>query len=303
MVFPILRNLNIFFQGARVESSNFMPQIFWNSGCQLVSLNFQTPDLSMQLNQGRFEYNGNCGYLLKPDFMRRDDRIFDPFAETPVDGVIAAQCSVQVISGQFLSDKKVGTYVEVDMYGLPTDTIRKEFRTKIVPANGLNPVYNDETFCFRKIVLPELAVLRFGVYDENNKLLGQRILPFEHLQSGYRHISLRTEGNFPMTLPMLFCKVELKVYIPDGLGEFMDALSDPRAFLVKQEEKRAAQLTKFDIEDDDFDTSNIVKSKSNGQSSGSKKKNMMHNQTPQIPGLPKTKTEEKGNVLLIFRKH
>ena len=83
--------------------------------------------------------------------MRRDDRIFDPFAETPVDGVIAAQCSVQVISGQFLSDKKVGTYVEVDMYGLPTDTIRKEFRTKTVPANGLNPVYNEEIFCFRKV--------------------------------------------------------------------------------------------------------------------------------------------------------
>lgn len=105
----------------------------------------------MQLNQGRFEYNNNCGYLLKPDFMRRDDRIFDPFAETPVDGVIAAQCSVQVISGQFLSDKKVGTYVEVDMYGLPTDTIRKEFRTKTVPQNGLNPVYNEEIFCFRKV--------------------------------------------------------------------------------------------------------------------------------------------------------
>ena len=25
--------------------------------------------------------------------------------------------------------QRVGTYVEVDMYGLPTDTIRKEFRT------------------------------------------------------------------------------------------------------------------------------------------------------------------------------
>ena len=71
-------------------------QIFWNSGCQLVSLNFQTPDLPMQLNQGKFEYNGNCGYLLKPDFMRRHDKQFDPFSVTPVDGVIAAQCSVQV---------------------------------------------------------------------------------------------------------------------------------------------------------------------------------------------------------------
>ena len=38
---------------------------------------------------------------------------------------------LQVISGQFLSDKKVGTYVEVDMFGLPTDTIRKEKKTKV----------------------------------------------------------------------------------------------------------------------------------------------------------------------------
>lgn len=56
-----------------------------------------------------------------------------------------------MISGQFLSDKKVGTYVEVDMYGLATDTIRKEMRTKVVPANGLNPVYNEEKFVFRKV--------------------------------------------------------------------------------------------------------------------------------------------------------
>lgn len=68
------------------------------------------------------------------------------------------------------------------MYGLPTDTIRKEFRTRMVPGNGLNPVYNEEPFVFRKVVLPDLAVLRFGVYDENGKLLGQRILPLDGLQ-------------------------------------------------------------------------------------------------------------------------
>ena len=90
-------------------------------------------------------------YLLKPDFMRRPDRTFDPFSESPVDGVIAAHCSIRVISGQFLSDRKVGTYVEVEMYGLPTDTIRKEHKTKVVPANGLNPVYNEDPFVFRKV--------------------------------------------------------------------------------------------------------------------------------------------------------
>lgn len=67
---------------------------------------------------------------------------------------------LQVISGQFLSDKKVGTYVEVDMYGLPTDTIRKEFRTRTVPNNGLNPVYNEEPFVFRKVWL-KIRIIRF----------------------------------------------------------------------------------------------------------------------------------------------
>lgn len=213
----------------------------------MVSLNFQTSDLPMQLNQGKFEYNGNCGYLLKPDFMRRADRTFDPFAECPVDGVIAAQCAVQVIAGQFLSDKKVGTYVEVDMYGLPTDTVRKEFRTRMVPSNGLNPVYNEEPFLFRKVVLPDLAVLRFGVYDENGKLLGQRILPLDGLQAGYRHISLRTEANFPMSLPMLFCNIELKIYVPDGFEDFMAALSDPRGFMGAQQ-KQNEQMSSMGIE-------------------------------------------------------
>jgi hypothetical protein len=35
-------------------------------------------------------------YLLKPDFLRRSDKYFDPFSESPVDGVIAAYCSIRV---------------------------------------------------------------------------------------------------------------------------------------------------------------------------------------------------------------
>ena len=58
--------------------------------------------------EGKFEYNGGCGYLLKPEFMCREDRQFDPFSETGIDGVVAATCEVRVISGQFLSDKVRG---------------------------------------------------------------------------------------------------------------------------------------------------------------------------------------------------
>lgn len=260
----------IYPKGGRVDSSNYMPQIFWNAGCQMVSLNYQTPDLAMQLNQGKFEYNGSCGFLLKPDFMRRPDRTFDPFSETPVDGVIAATCSVQVISGQFLSDKKTGTYVEVDMYGLPTDTIRKEFKTRMVMNNGLNPVYNEEPFVFRKVILPDLAVLRIAVYDDNNKLIGQRILPLDGLQAGYRHISLRNEGNKPLSLPTIFCNIVLKTYVPDGFGDIVDALSDPKKFLSITE-KRADQMRAMGIETSDIaDVSDNTKNDKKGKANNAK---------------------------------
>ena len=57
----------------------------------------------------------------------------------------------QVVSGQLLTDRRCGTYVEVDMYGLPADTVRKKFRTKTIPTNAINPVYDEEPFVFKKV--------------------------------------------------------------------------------------------------------------------------------------------------------
>ncbi|KAH9495022.1 1-phosphatidylinositol 4,5-bisphosphate phosphodiesterase beta-4 [Bulinus truncatus] len=288
----------IYPRGGRVDSSNFLPQIFWNAGCQMVALNFQTADINMQLNQGKFEYNSNCGYLLKPDFMRRPDRTFDPFSESPVDGVIAAHCSVQVISGQFLSDKKVGTYVEVDMYGLPTDTIRREFRTRVVPNNGLNPIYNEEPFVFRKVVLPELAVLRIAVFEDTGKLIGQRILPLDGLQAGYRHISLRTEGNFPLSLPTVFCRIILKTYVPVEFGDFVDALSAPIQ-AMSQAEKREKAMKDMGIDERDISDVPVVrhaKINKNGQMSNSP--NRMSQ--PQLNSVTGKKDDRRVPEEMIF---
>ena len=58
---------------------------------------------------------------------------------------------LQVISGQFVSDKKSGSYVEVDMFGLPSDTVRRKFRTKVVQNNAINPVYDEDPFVFRRV--------------------------------------------------------------------------------------------------------------------------------------------------------
>lgn len=227
--------------GTRFDSSNFMPQVFWNAGCQLVALNYQTLDLAMQLNLGIFEYNQRCGYQLKPEFMRRKDRRLDPFAESTVDGIIAGTVHIHVISAQFLTDKRVGTYVEVDMYGLPADTVRKKFRTKIVPNNCINPIYDEEPFVFKKVVLPELASIRIAAYEDSGRLIGHRVLPVVGLCPGYRHVALRNECGQPLPLASLFLHVIVKDYVPDGLSELAEALANPIKY-QSEVEKRENQL-------------------------------------------------------------
>lgn len=238
----------IYPKGTRVDSSNYNPQLFWNAGCQLVALNFQTIDLSMQLNLGMYEYNGKCGYRLKPEFMRRPDKNFDPFTESTVDGIVANTLSVKIISGQFLSDKKVGTYVEIDMFGLPVDTKRKAFKTKTSQGNAINPVWEEEAIVFKKVVLPTLASLRIAVFEEGGKFIGHRIIPVSAIRPGYRYVSLRNEKNQSLTLPALFVYVEVKDYVPDTFADVIEALSNPIRY-VNLMEQRANQLAALTLEE------------------------------------------------------
>ncbi|KAM8946595.1 1-phosphatidylinositol 4,5-bisphosphate phosphodiesterase beta-1 isoform 2-T2 [Pelodytes ibericus] len=240
----------IYPKGTRVDSSNYMPQVFWNAGCQMVALNFQTIDFSMQLNMGMYEYNGKCGYRLKPEFMRRPDKHFDPFTETTVDGIVANTLSVKIISGQFLSDKKVGTYVEVDMFGLPVDTKRKAFKTKTSQGNAVNPVWEDEPVVFKKVVLPSLACLRIAAYEEGGKFIGHRILPVSAIRPGYHYICLRNEKNMPLTLPAIFVYIEVKDYVPDTFADVIEALSNPIRY-VNLMEQRSRQLAALTLEDEE----------------------------------------------------
>uniref|UniRef100_A0A4W5MG55 Phosphoinositide phospholipase C n=1 Tax=Hucho hucho TaxID=62062 RepID=A0A4W5MG55_9TELE len=233
----------IYPKGTRVDSSNYMPQLFWNVGCQMVALNFQTLDLPMQLNMGVFEYNGHSGYLLKPEFMRRTDKHFDPFTENIVDGIVANTVKIRVISGQFLTDKKVGVYVEVDMFGLPADTKRK-YRTRTSNGNSLDPVWDDETFVFNKVVLPTLASLRIAVFEENGKFLGHRICPVSTIRPGYHYISLKNEMNQPLMLPSLLVYTEAQDYVPNEHQEYAEALTNPMKHysLLVQRDRQLASL-------------------------------------------------------------
>ncbi|KAM6961312.1 1-phosphatidylinositol 4,5-bisphosphate phosphodiesterase beta-2 [Aplochiton taeniatus] len=216
----------IYPKGTRMDSSNYSPQPFWNAGCQFVALNYQTMDFPMQLNMALFEFNGRTGYLLKHDLLRRNDKKFDPYCDR-IDTIVANTLTIKIYSGQFLSEKSVKTGVEVEVIGLPGDP-KKKYRTKwSTTPNAINPVWNEEPFVFEKILLPDMAVLRLVVHEENGKFLGHRIVPVEALQSGFQHICLRSESNMPLTMPALFVHIEVKDYIPAAFADFTDALFNP----------------------------------------------------------------------------
>jgi len=59
----------IYPKGSRVDSSNLDPHRMWAGGCQMVALNFQEAGGSMMHNRAKFQQNGGCGYVLKPELL------------------------------------------------------------------------------------------------------------------------------------------------------------------------------------------------------------------------------------------
>ncbi|XP_053872465.1 1-phosphatidylinositol 4,5-bisphosphate phosphodiesterase zeta-1 [Malaclemys terrapin pileata] len=184
----------IYPKGTRATSSNYNPQEFWNVGCQMVALNFQTPGLQMELQNGKFMDNGCCGYLLKPEFMRDFTTQFNPYNVTGNHNPVTL--SIRLISGYQLPPSnlsrtnKADPLVQIEIHGVPEDQVKQQ--TCVIKSNALCPRWN-ETFTFT-VQVPELALVRFSVEDQislaANEFLGQYTLPLLCMNKGYRHVPL-----------------------------------------------------------------------------------------------------------------
>ncbi|MCI4390536.1 hypothetical protein PGIGA_G00123720 [Pangasianodon gigas] len=194
----------------RTNSSNFNPVPMWNSGCQIVALNFQTPCAEMDLNQGLFSQNGQSGYILKPTYLRDKESEFDPITLIRGPWLKHIEFHVMVISAQQLpkvSEKSlsiVDPLVRVEIHGVPADTSKRE--TQHIQNNGFNPMWN-ENFQF-DLYVPELALVRFVVEDydsvSSNDFIGQCTVPFTSLQTGYRHVPLYNQNGDLLSSAQLF---------------------------------------------------------------------------------------------------
>eukprot|EP00742_Colponemidia_sp_Colp-10_P007340 GILJ01007899.1.p1 GENE.GILJ01007899.1~~GILJ01007899.1.p1 ORF type:complete len:946 (+),score=206.27 GILJ01007899.1:50-2887(+) len=190
--------------GLRVDSSNYDPCPSWALGAQLVALNYQTSDLGMMFNEGKFLENGGPkgGYVLKPAVTRVDMYSFDPF-----NGPLLStkkQLKIQVISAQQLpkpnnasKGEVIDPYVVLSISGVPEDG--KTYTTKTINNNGFNPIWN-ETFTF-VLSMSELDMLSIQVYDKDimskDDYIGHYALPVSCIREGYRRIPLLSANMKP----------------------------------------------------------------------------------------------------------
>ncbi|PNI98278.1 PLCZ1 isoform 12 [Pan troglodytes] len=182
----------IYPKATRADSSNFNPQEFWNIGCQMVALNFQTPGLPMDLQNGKFLDNGGSGYILKPHFLRESKSYFNP---SNIKEGMPITLTIRLISGIQLplthsSSNKGDSLVIIEVFGVPNDQMKQQ--TRVIKKNAFSPRWN-ETFTFI-IHVPELALIRFVVESQGliagNEFLGQYTLPLLCMNKGYRRIPL-----------------------------------------------------------------------------------------------------------------
>eukprot|EP00288_Rhodomonas_lens_P005909 CAMPEP_0177718304 /NCGR_PEP_ID=MMETSP0484_2-20121128/15506_1 /TAXON_ID=354590 /ORGANISM="Rhodomonas lens, Strain RHODO" /LENGTH=811 /DNA_ID=CAMNT_0019230461 /DNA_START=59 /DNA_END=2494 /DNA_ORIENTATION=+ len=194
--------------GHRVNSSNMEPVTSWSAGCQLVALNFQTGDLGMSLNYGRFLENANFGYVLKPPALRHTGLPGSPMT------LKVTVLSCQRLPNHHAQRDILDPYVRVEVHGLGSDS--KVLYTKTVMDNGFNPVYSKghgETFEFL-IQDREAAMLRICAMDFEgsglHEMIGQYAVPLNSVRPGFRHVPLLDEFNGEIKLAGILCRIQME---------------------------------------------------------------------------------------------
>ena len=211
---------------ARQDSSNLKILPPWNAGCQIVALNYQTEDKQNFINAAKFADNGQCGYILKPYFLRFPTAIqYSPLSPSGLSDVPLI-VKIKIISGLSLpkpggavEGEIVDPYVKVRIRGHPDDEVDPESGDKInkgktqsIKNNGFNPVWNEE-FQFT-VKVPALAFLDIKVKDfsqsGSDHDLGMFCCPLLTVLPGYRRAPLKSyERNRDLHPASLLLHIEI----------------------------------------------------------------------------------------------
>ena len=188
--------------GSRIDSSNYLPILPWALGCQMVSLNFQTPDTGLLLNDGRFRENGGCGYVLKPDELLQ---LQAPARKKPPKPL---KLTIRVLSGHCLPKPRkkdnsscIDPYVRVAVFdvknGVKEDAVT--YQTGVVYNNGFNPIWNEGRMKFT-VENWVSGMLQLTIFDKasppsSDEFVATAAIPISCLREGLRSVKLTDATN------------------------------------------------------------------------------------------------------------
>lgn len=244
--YHLFRNLTdkafvrVYPKGSRVDSSNLDPLPYWLGGAQMVALNFQKGDVSVQMNHGFFQQNGGTGYVRKP-VIDLGNATFKSlgngtnqveYVNTGAPKIVALTVSVSVFSGHmFPSIPQLSPLVYVDLHTPDTDGSTKErFTTETVVGNGTEAVWHELKFnpslpfkpkhlhSFSTPVNPALQGLTFLSFTVKHnppgvgidQFVGSAYIPLDCVAQGYRMVKLFDEKGVSLGDSHLFCYVDIK---------------------------------------------------------------------------------------------
>nr|XP_046908835.1 1-phosphatidylinositol 4,5-bisphosphate phosphodiesterase zeta-1-like isoform X2 [Dermatophagoides farinae] len=197
--------VRVYPSGWRQNSSNYWPLDHWNSGAQLVALNYQRSTLPMFLNNALFALNGQCGYVLKPTHLRYDSNDDD---ESLMKQQPLIKLRVKVLCGQFWNTfdnmfacQKVHLKIIIRVYC----GHRKYRQVTEKNHNGFNPVWN-ETFDF-PIDQPELTFVHFTLTNHDN-FFAHYLISFNAIRKGYRFVPLYDKHYRLISFTKLFLHID-----------------------------------------------------------------------------------------------
>lgn len=156
-------------RGTRIQSSNFAPEVYWRSGTQVASLNWQRYDVGMQVNEAMFV--GTMGWVEKPRGMRRGGGGVGEGQGQGREKVVVELVGVSSLPTP--NSKSFSAYILATLLH-SSNSSQLQWRSQSinttpgkVPSQGADFVLPPDSRRFEwEYASDELAFLRLGVYED-----------------------------------------------------------------------------------------------------------------------------------------
>jgi hypothetical protein len=192
-----------------------------------VALNWQTTtSYELRLNKGFFKDNGNCGFILKPAFLRQRSSAEAPASNPPAVRGAFRQLKVKVLSAHGLpkpdgetEGEIIDPYIYIFLEGFRED--KEKYSTEHISDDGFHPVWDRGTsaakapskvefsFTIQNFELATLVIQAWDKDIDRDDFLAEAFIPLKLLRRGVRCVPLTDVWSDKLLGSFVLCEFEV----------------------------------------------------------------------------------------------